>query len=101
VCRCNINNTSVRSVSLIERIERQQQHSFLSRTGEENGMADEKDTPEMASIKSHIESWLDAHNNKIELDLTGDNIELQQHVSIGFTDAQANFCALNADWYTL
>jgi hypothetical protein len=49
-------------------------------------MADEKDTPEVASIKSHIESWLDAHNNKIELDLTDDNIDVQQYVGIGFSD---------------
>jgi hypothetical protein len=49
-------------------------------------MADEKDTPEVASIKSKIESWLDAHNNQIKLDLTGDDIDLQNQVSIGFSD---------------
>jgi hypothetical protein len=53
-------------------------------------MANEKeDTPEVASIKSRIESWLDAHNNKIELDLTGDDIDAQQYVGMGFSDEDA------------
>jgi hypothetical protein len=49
-------------------------------------MDDDKDTPEVSSIKSHIETWLDAHNNKIELNLTGDDIDVQQYVGIGFSD---------------
>jgi hypothetical protein len=41
-------------------------------------MANDEDTPEVASIKSSIESWLDTHNNKLELDLTKDPIEFNQ-----------------------
>jgi hypothetical protein len=38
-------------------------------------MADEQDTPEVASIVSHIQSWLKTHHNKLELDFTKDPIE--------------------------
>ena len=48
-------------------------------------MANEQDTPEVASIKSHIESWLDTHKNKLELDLTNESIEFPRHSGTLFT----------------
>ena len=64
-------------------------------------MADEDDTPETTSIKSRINSWLDAHQNKLDLDLTNESIEFKQHhdnlftshgnvcVTLGFKDGRA------------
>jgi hypothetical protein len=51
-------------------------------------MADDEDTPEVASIKSRIVSWLDTHQNKLELDLTKDPIELSRHSGTLFTGRQ-------------
>ena len=48
-------------------------------------MADEDDTPETTSIKPHINSWLDAHQNKLDLDLTNESIEFKQHSGNLFT----------------
>jgi hypothetical protein len=48
-------------------------------------MADDQDTPEVAAIVSRIESWLDTHKNKIELDLTKDPIVFNQHSGTLFT----------------
>jgi len=48
-------------------------------------MADDQDTPEVASIKSLIESWLDKHQNKLELDLTKNPIPFNQHSGTLFT----------------
>ncbi|CAF0896526.1 unnamed protein product [Rotaria sp. Silwood1] len=48
-------------------------------------MADEHDTPEVASIKSRIESWLDTHKNKLEIDLTNESIPFEQHSGNLFT----------------
>ncbi len=48
-------------------------------------MADNEDTPEVAAIKSRIESWLDKNNNKLELDLTNNPIEFNQHSGCLFT----------------
>ncbi|CAF4517800.1 unnamed protein product, partial [Rotaria sp. Silwood2] len=48
-------------------------------------MADEHDTPEVASIKSRIESWLDTNKNKLEIDLTNESIPFEQHSGSLFT----------------
>jgi hypothetical protein len=48
-------------------------------------MADEEDTPEVASIKSRIESYLDSHKNKIEIDLTQGPIQFNRHSGTLFT----------------
>jgi hypothetical protein len=66
-------------------------------------MAAQQDTPEVASITARIESWLDAHKNKIELDLTKDPIDFNQHsgnlftghkpqvaITLGFNDEDLN-----------
>jgi hypothetical protein len=52
-------------------------------------MADDEDTPEVASIKSRIESYLDRHKNKIEIDLTKDPIDFKQHSGTLFTGHKA------------
>ena len=62
-------------------------------------MADDQDTPEVASIKSRIQSLLDSNKNKLDIDLTKDVIEFkpvnaslftgsnsQATVSLGFKD---------------
>ncbi|CAF4333793.1 unnamed protein product, partial [Rotaria sordida] len=36
-------------------------------------MADEQNTPEVAAIVSRIESWLNTHQNRLELDLTNES----------------------------
>jgi hypothetical protein len=51
-------------------------------------MAAEQDTPEVASITARIESWLDKHNNKIDLDLTKDPIDFNQHSANLFTGSK-------------
>ena len=51
-------------------------------------MAAEQDTPEVAAIVSRIESWLDAHQNKIDLDLTSTPIEFKQHSDTLFTGSR-------------
>jgi len=53
-------------------------------------MADDQDTPEVAAIVSRIESWLDTHKNKIELNLTNNPIEFDGHGAATFssTDPQ-------------
>jgi len=48
-------------------------------------MADDQDTPEVAAIVSRIESWLDKHQNKLELDLTKNPIAFNQHSGNLFT----------------
>jgi len=48
-------------------------------------MVADQDTPEIATIKSRIETWLDTHNNKLELDLINNPIEFNQHSGNLFT----------------
>jgi hypothetical protein len=48
-------------------------------------MVADQDTPEIVAIKSRIETWLDTHNNKLELDLTNNPIEFNQHSGCLFT----------------
>ncbi|CAF2041816.1 unnamed protein product [Rotaria magnacalcarata] len=51
-------------------------------------MADEQDTPEVASIIARIESLLDTHKNKLEIDLTHETIEFNQHSGSLFTGSK-------------
>jgi len=48
-------------------------------------MVDTFDTPEVAAIKSRIQSWLDKNENKFELDLTKKIITLNRHYGSLFT----------------
>lgn len=40
-------------------------------------MADDQDTPEVAALKSRINSWLDRSNNRIEIDLRNKSLTFQ------------------------
>ncbi|CAF1158643.1 unnamed protein product [Rotaria sordida] len=51
-------------------------------------MADEQNTPEVAAIVSRIESWLNTHQNRLELDLTNESIPFEEHSGALFTANQ-------------
>ena len=46
---------------------------------------DEQDTPEVAQIRSNIESWLDRNQNNIRYDLTNSPINFNRHSDSLFT----------------
>jgi hypothetical protein len=51
-------------------------------------MGDNQDTPEVAAITTQIESWLSAHQNKLELDLTKTPLNMNRHSETLFTGNQ-------------
>ena len=51
-------------------------------------MADSNETPEVADITSRINSWLDQHKNRIEIDLQKNPINFNQHSENLFTGGE-------------
>jgi hypothetical protein len=82
-----INSGDVRPSSLIRTTKTTTTTLYFSspRSHKAQNMADDKDTPEVAAITSRIESWLTAHQNKLELDFTGNPIDFKQHSGTLFT----------------
>ncbi len=81
-----INSGDIRPSSLIRTTKTTTTLYFSSpQSHKTQNMANDADTPEVAAITSRIESWLDKHQNKLELDLTRDPIDFKQHSGTLFT----------------